>query len=89
MTSTEVAPAGRTDGAEFRAMRDKPTGLDEDQLVAALCEGWGMRVESAEYLSVGAGSYHWSVADRNGIVWFATGGGASSSRWPRSSANGG
>jgi hypothetical protein len=51
-------------------MRDKPTGLDEDQLISALFEGWGMRVESAEYLPVGAGSYHWSVADRNGIVWF-------------------
>jgi spectinomycin phosphotransferase len=51
-------------------MRDRPTGLDEDQLIAALFEGWGMRVESAEYLPVGAGSYHWSIADRTGVVWF-------------------
>ena len=51
-------------------MRDRPTGLDEDRLIAALFAGWGMRVESAEYLPVGAGSYHWSVADRNGAIWF-------------------
>ncbi|GIJ81194.1 aminoglycoside phosphotransferase family protein [Micromonospora phaseoli] len=51
-------------------MRDRPTGLDEDQLTAALFQGWDMRVESAKYLPVGAGSYHWSVTDQNGIVRF-------------------
>lgn len=56
--------------AECRAMRDKPAGLDEDELKAALLEGWAMRVESAEYLPVGAGSYHWSVIDQDGIARF-------------------
>ncbi len=45
-------------------MRDRPAGLTEDELCAALDEGWGLRAESVTYLPVGAGSYHWSVADR-------------------------
>lgn len=62
-------------------MRDRPAGLDEDELVAALLEGWAIQVGSAEYLPVGAGSYHWSVIDQNGTVWFVkvddlSGGGA-------------
>ena len=51
-------------------MLDRPTGLDEEDLTAALLEGWAMQVESTEYLPVGAGSYHWSVVDRSGISWF-------------------
>jgi aminoglycoside phosphotransferase (APT) family kinase protein len=51
-------------------MRDRPTGLDERELLSALLEGWALHAESSEYLPVGAGSYHWSVIDRNSIVWF-------------------
>ncbi|MFD1930781.1 MULTISPECIES: phosphotransferase [Nonomuraea] len=51
-------------------MRDRPAGLAEVELFAALAEGWGIEVRSAEYLPVGAGSYHWSVADQRGTAWF-------------------
>jgi spectinomycin phosphotransferase len=51
-------------------MRDKPTGLDDGQLKAALVQGWAIEAGSVEYLPVGAGSYHWSVSDRKGAVWF-------------------
>ncbi|GIE89603.1 phosphotransferase enzyme family protein [Actinoplanes regularis] len=51
-------------------MLDRPPGLDEDELSAALLDGWAVRAESSEYLPVGAGSYHWSVRDRNGVVRF-------------------
>jgi spectinomycin phosphotransferase len=51
-------------------MRDRPAGLDEGELLSALFDGWAMRVESSRYLPVGAGSYHWSVTDRDGVVWF-------------------
>jgi hypothetical protein len=57
-------------GAEFRPMRDRPTGLGDGELLAALLDGWAMRVEVSEYLPVGAGSYHWAVTDRDGGVWF-------------------
>ncbi len=50
-------------------MRDKPPGLDERVLIEA-CTGWAVDVASIEYLPVGAGSYHWSVTDRRGPVWF-------------------
>ncbi|MFF3440037.1 phosphotransferase [Streptosporangium sp. NPDC002721] len=51
-------------------MRDRPAGLAEAELIAALAEGWGVEARSAEYLPVGAGGYHWSVADRRGTAWF-------------------
>jgi Ser/Thr protein kinase RdoA (MazF antagonist) len=51
-------------------MRDKPTGLDEQDLIAACARGWAIEVRSIEYLPVGAGSYHWSVTDGQGAVWF-------------------
>ncbi|ETK36191.1 phosphotransferase [Microbispora sp. ATCC PTA-5024] len=44
--------------------------LAEAELTAALAEHWGIEPHSAEYLPVGAGSYHWSVADRRGAAWF-------------------
>jgi phosphotransferase family enzyme len=50
-------------------MRDKPTAVDDGQVVEALAEGWAIEVIRAEYLPVGAGSYHWSVSDRNS-TWF-------------------
>jgi Phosphotransferase enzyme family len=44
--------------------------LDERELIAGLTDGWAVEVDSIEYLPVGAGSYHWSVSDRSGAVWF-------------------
>ncbi len=57
-------------GEECRHMRERPAGLPESELTAGLIEGWGMEVRSAEYLPVGAGSYHWSVRDQRGTAWF-------------------
>ncbi|WP_280839002.1 hypothetical protein [Micromonospora sp. A200] len=51
-------------------MRDRPAGLTEAELIAALTGGWGIEVDSAGYLPVGAGSYHWSTVDRRGTAWF-------------------
>lgn len=59
-----------TSGAEFRIMRDRPSGLEDRELSAALLDGWAMQVECSEYLPVGAGSYHWSVTDHDGVAWF-------------------
>ena len=51
-------------------MQDRPTDLDERDLTTACREGWAIDVIQAEYLPVGAGSYHWSVTDRRGAEWF-------------------
>jgi Ser/Thr protein kinase RdoA (MazF antagonist) len=52
-------------------MQDRPEGLDERDLIATCAEGWTIDLATAEYLPVGAGSYHWSLTDRRGAVWFA------------------
>ncbi len=52
-------------------MRERPSGLSDDDLVRGLAEGWGLRARSVDYLPVGAGGYHWAVSD--GVSrWFAT-----------------
>jgi spectinomycin phosphotransferase len=48
-------------------MRKPPADLAESDLVAALRAGWGLDAATIEFLPVGAGSHHWSVAGR----WFA------------------
>ena len=52
-------------------MRDKPTGLDEQDLIVGCARGWGIEVSSIAYLPVGAGSYHWAVTGSRGVRWFA------------------
>jgi spectinomycin phosphotransferase len=51
-------------------MRDRPAGLDERDLTAALSEGWAVEARATAYLPVGAGAYHWSVTDSRAAVWF-------------------
>jgi hypothetical protein len=41
-------------------------------LAAALSRHWGVAVASVTYRPVGAGSYHWAVADPTGGGWFVT-----------------
>ncbi|WP_405151120.1 aminoglycoside phosphotransferase family protein [Sphaerisporangium sp. NBC_01403] len=53
-------------------MRDRPEGVEEAALVSALADGWGVEARSATYLPVGAGSYHWAVADGGGRQRFVT-----------------
>jgi spectinomycin phosphotransferase len=51
-------------------MRDEPTGLDTGELTAALRHGWAIEAGTVDYLPVGAGSYHWRAAGRDGNSWF-------------------
>ena len=53
-------------------MRDVPNDIDTNVLVGALADGWGFDVERAEYVAVGAGSYHWVVTDLDGTRRFVT-----------------
>lgn len=52
------------------AVREKPAGLAESDLVTALRSGWGIETVTIDYLPVGAGSYHWSVTEPSGRSWF-------------------
>ncbi|WP_230858848.1 phosphotransferase [Actinoplanes aureus] len=45
-------------------MREAPADLAVPELLAALRAGWAVRSGTAEFLPVGAGSFHWAVADR-------------------------
>ena len=47
-------------------MRSPPDGLDVSSVIDALRDGWDFEVDVAEYAAVGAGSYHWHVADTTG-----------------------
>jgi spectinomycin phosphotransferase len=49
-----------------------PEEFDVDAMVDRLAEQWGIAVELAEYLPVGAGSYHWSIAEADGKRSFVT-----------------
>jgi spectinomycin phosphotransferase len=49
-----------------------PEEFDVDAMVGRLADQWGIAVESAEYLPVGAGSYHWSIADTEDKRSFVT-----------------
>ncbi|MFJ2033753.1 phosphotransferase [Streptosporangium sp. NPDC087985] len=53
-------------------MRDRPEGVEETELVSVLADGWGVEVRSANYLPLGAGSYHWAVVDSGGQAFFVT-----------------
>lgn len=52
-------------------MYTRPSDLPDDVVVDALWEGWGLSVESFEFLPVGFGSHHWR-ADANEACWFVT-----------------
>jgi spectinomycin phosphotransferase len=47
---------------------DEPPGLPADRVRAA----WDLDVDTAAHLPVGAGSWHWHLADDVGPEWFAT-----------------
>jgi spectinomycin phosphotransferase len=53
-------------------MRAAPDGLETRAVVDALRDGWDYDVHAAEYAAVGAGSYHWEVADAAGNRAFVT-----------------
>jgi spectinomycin phosphotransferase len=53
-------------------VRDRPAGVGDRELSAALADGWRLHVTDARYAPVGAGSYHWTVRDIEDRRWFAT-----------------
>lgn len=53
-------------------MRDRPPGVSDADVVAALAREWRIGARSVTYRPVGAGSYHWAVVDRDGPAWFVT-----------------
>ncbi|BCJ31550.1 phosphotransferase [Actinocatenispora sera] len=42
-------------------MKDRPAGVSDEQLAAAVAAGWGLDVRAVRYRPVGFGSYHWAV----------------------------
>lgn len=53
-------------------MLSRPDDLDDRILAATLTLHWGVAVARLEYLPVGFGSHHWSVAGPGGGRWFVT-----------------
>jgi spectinomycin phosphotransferase len=50
----------------------EPTGLPAERVAAVVREEWGVEVDSAEHLAVGADGWHWRIVDEVGPAWFAT-----------------
>ena len=49
-----------------------PADLNDPAVAVAMADGWGVRVQTVEYLPVGAGRYHWNVTDSTGRSLFVT-----------------
>ena len=62
-------------------MRDLPSDLETDAVVAALAAGWGVAADAIESAAVGAGSYHWIAADTAGARRFVTVDDLDQKRW--------
>ncbi len=53
-------------------MRERPEGLADAQVVAALARHWDLTVTDLRYAPVGFGGYHWEADDADGGHWFVT-----------------
>jgi spectinomycin phosphotransferase len=53
-------------------VKNLPDGFDVDALIGSLADGWDLAVAAADYVAVGAGSYHWVVDDAEGTRAFVT-----------------
>ncbi len=53
-------------------MQERPAGLADTEVVAALARHWDIDVSELRYLPVGFGGYHWSAHDAGGGHWFVT-----------------
>jgi spectinomycin phosphotransferase len=53
-------------------VQERPEGISERELERALTQGWDIQPATLTYAPVGAGSYHWVVADARGGRWFVT-----------------
>jgi spectinomycin phosphotransferase len=53
-------------------VKSLPEGFEAAALIGALAEAWGFEAETADYATVGAGSYHWVVTDHAVTRGFVT-----------------
>jgi spectinomycin phosphotransferase len=53
-------------------VEERPEGLADAEVAAALARHWDLDVSDLRYLPVGFGGYHWSAGDTAGDRWFVT-----------------
>ena len=53
-------------------MRARPPGLDDDEVISGLEQGWDLDVDALAYVAKGGGSYHWTADVRDGTRYFVT-----------------
>jgi spectinomycin phosphotransferase len=53
-------------------VQGRPDGVSDHEVARTLADGWGIEAAVLTYAPVGAGSYHWVVADARGGRWFVT-----------------
>ncbi len=53
-------------------MEERPDGLADAEVAAALAAHWDIEVCDLRYLPVGFGGYHWSADEADGGRWFVT-----------------
>jgi spectinomycin phosphotransferase len=53
-------------------VRERPVGISDCDVAAALARQWTLTVQDLSYLPVGFGGYHWLAADQRGSRWFVT-----------------
>jgi spectinomycin phosphotransferase/16S rRNA (guanine(1405)-N(7))-methyltransferase len=58
----------------------RPAALSDDDVMAEVAAGWGVTLDSVEYLAVGFGSHHWRAAG-DGRRWFVTVDDLDARRW--------
>lgn len=62
-------------------MHERPDGISEPGLAAALREHWGFTVADLSYAPVGFGGYHWLAAGGSAERWFVTVSDLDAYRW--------
>jgi spectinomycin phosphotransferase len=53
-------------------VHDRPAGIPDTDVAAALARQWPLTVQELSYLPVGFGGYHWLAVDQTGTRWFVT-----------------
>jgi hypothetical protein len=53
-------------------VQDRPAGIGDADIAAALVSGWGIEARELDYRAAGAGSYHWAAVDRLRRSWWVT-----------------
>jgi spectinomycin phosphotransferase len=53
-------------------VKERPEGLSDAEVTAALARHWDLAATDLRYLPVGFGGYHWSAHDADGMQWFVT-----------------